>query len=102
MRKSLLLFCLLLPLYVFPININVRIYAADYVKTVILAPKTGSYLLIGDGRSIDSITASSVYEIKAVGNSLQIKTLNRELGTYSSIRLKELTTDCSFSIKPVS
>lgn len=102
MRKLLMLFCLLIPLHVLPLNINVRMYSADYVKTIILAPKTGNYLLLGDGKSLDSITESSVYEIKAVGNSLQIKTLTRELGTYKSIRLKELTVDCSFNIKPVS
>ncbi len=102
MRKLLFLFGLLFPIHALPINISVRIYAADYIKTVILAPKNGTYLLLGDGKSIDSITASSVYEVKAVGNSLQIKTLNRELGTYTTIRLKELTTDCTFNIKPVS
>lgn len=102
MRKSFLLFFLLLPIYALPLNINVRIYSADYVKTVIIAPKTGKYLLIGDGKSIDSVTASSVYQIKAVDNLLEIKTLTRVLGKYSNIRFKECTPDCSFNIKPVS
>jgi stage II sporulation protein D len=102
MKKLLLLLCLLLPLSALPINISVRIYADSYVKTVILAPKAGKYLLIGDGKSIDSVTASSVYEIKADGTMLDIKTLNRDLGKYTTIKLKELTTDCTFNIKPVS
>jgi len=100
MRKLLLLLCLLLPLPALPININVRIYSADNIKTIILSPKTGKYLLIGDGKSIDSVTTSSVYEITTVGNLLEIKTAMRELGSFTSIRLKECTADCSFDIKP--
>ncbi len=102
MRKFLIFLCLLLPLSALPLNINVRIYSSEYLKTVILAPKAGKYLLIGDGKSIDSVTESSVYQIKIVNNFLEIKTLTRELGKYTYIRLKELTPDCSFNIKPVS
>ncbi len=102
MRKLVLFLCILLPISALPINISVRIYSTDYVKTVIIAPKTGKYLLLGDGKSIDSVTDASVYEIKVENNLLSIKTLNRALGKYTSIRLKELTTDCGFNIKPVS
>lgn len=103
MKKILSLFCFLLPLYAFPINISVRIYSLDNIKAIILAPKTGKYMLLGDGNPIDSVNSSSVYEIEAGDdNFLEIKTLGRALGKFTSIRLKELTADCSFNIKHVT
>jgi stage II sporulation protein D len=102
MRKFLLLACLLLPLSALPINISVRIYTTEPVKTIILAPRTGTYLLVGDDKTIDTVTDESVYQIKTEDNLLEIKTLNGELGKYTTIRLKECTPDCSFNIKPLS
>ncbi len=102
MRKPLLFLFLLLPaLAVFSTDINVRIYSDENVSAIILAPNEGNYLLIGDGKVIDSVTSSSVYQIKSSGNLLEVKTLDRELGKYSAIRLKECTADCNFNIKPI-
>lgn len=102
MRKLLLLICFLFPLYASPINIVVRIYSTDYTKTAIIAAKTGTYLLLGDGKVIDSITPSSVYEVRAVDSLIEIRNLDHVLGKFASIRLKEYTPNCSFNIKPAS
>jgi stage II sporulation protein D len=102
MIKFLILFCFLLPVYSFSINISVRIYSAENIKAIILAPKTGKYILLGDGKPIDSVTNSSVYEIESDDNFLDIKNLDRNLGKFNTIRLKECTPDCSFNIKHVA
>lgn len=102
MRKLLFLICLLFPLPVLPINISVGIYTAEKVKTMIMAPKTGKYLLLGDGKFIDSVTTSTVYEINATDSSLEIKSLEHSIGKFTSIQLKECSPGCSFNIRPVS
>jgi stage II sporulation protein D len=102
MRKLLLLFCLFFPLSALPINISVRIYSTDSIKTIIVTPKTGTYLLMGDGKFIDSVTTSGVYEIIAEDSVIRVKALYHELGKFTSIQLKECTTNCSLNIKPIS
>jgi stage II sporulation protein D len=102
MRKLLLFICLLFPLYAFPLNITVRIYTGSNIQTVILAPKTGKYILLGDGKFIDSVNTSNFYEIKAGDSLLEIKNLDHTLGKFASIQLKECSVDCSFNIRPVS
>ena len=102
MRKLLLLICLLLPLTAVPINISVRIYSTSNLQTIILAPKTGKYILLGDGKFIDSVGTSNVYEIKAADSLLEIKNLDHVLGKFASIQLRECSVDCSFNIRPVS
>src|ERR1700722_3813915 len=99
MRKLWLLICLLLPLPALPINISVGIYSAERVKTIIIAPKTGKYLLLGDGKFIDSVTTSTVYEVKTADSLLEIKSLEHSLGKFVSIQLKECSIDCSFNIR---
>ncbi len=102
MRKLLFLIFFLLPLSAWPINISVGIYTTEKIKAIIIAPKTGTYLLFGDGKFIDSMTTANVYEIKSVDSSLEIKSLERSLGKYSSIQVKECSVVCSFNIRPLS
>lgn len=102
MKKILFLMFLLLSIAVLPANISVRIYTVNNIKTIILAPKTGKYILLGDGKFIDSITSAGVCEIKAVDSLLEIKNLDHKLGTFAFIRLEECAANCSFNIKPLS
>lgn len=95
-----MLACLLVPLYSVSINLSIRIYVTDSVLTAIIAPQKGSYILLGDGHFIDSVTPANVYEIKAINNLVEIKTLDRELGKFATIDLKECNPGCSFNIKP--
>lgn len=102
MKKLLLLIGLLLPLSALPINIIIGIYANDSIKAIILAPETGEYILTGDGKFIDSVTSSNVYEIKAEENYIEVRNLRQELGKFGSIQLKECSAGGSFNLKPVS
>jgi len=102
MKKLLLLASFLLPLAASSLNISVRIYSANTIKAVIIAPKTGKYLLLGDGKFIDTISSENVYQIKTTDSSIEIKTLEHELGKFSSVQLRPCIPDCSFDIKPIS
>lgn len=102
MRKLSLLLGLLVPLPALPINISVRIYTTSSVKKIILAPKEGKYLLLGDGKFLDTVTTSNVYEIQAADTLLEVKNLAQSLGKFASIQLKECSVDCSFNIRPLS
>lgn len=101
--KTLLIFAsVLLPVFSSSINISVRIYEADNIKTFIIAPKTGKYILVADDKVIDTLTSESVYEVKALLNTLEIKNLDKDFGTFNSIQLKECDSLCTFNIKPLS
>ncbi len=100
MKKLLLpVLFILLPFYLFSINISVRIYESDSIKNILLAPQSGSYLLIADGKLIDTITTANVFEIKDKDSLLVLRSLKGELGKFNSIQLKECRPDCSFNIK---
>jgi stage II sporulation protein D len=102
MRNCFFILSVLFSISARSINVAVRIYASDNIKAIILAPKAGKYLLLGDGKSIDTVTSSSVYEIEADENVLEIKNLTHDLGKFTSIKLKKCSPDCIFNIKHVS
>lgn len=99
--KKLLLpgFFFLLSIHVFSINISVRIYETDSIKTILLAPNKGTYLLIADGKFIDSVTTANVFQINDEDSLLELKNLKGDIGKFNSIQLKECSPDCSFNIK---
>jgi stage II sporulation protein D len=102
MRKFLFLICFLFPLSALPISISVRIYTTTNTKTIIFSAKTGKYLLLGDGKFIDSVTTTDVFEMKAVDSLIEVKSLDHKLGRFASIRLKECSPNSSFNVKPLS
>lgn len=89
----------LLPFYLFGINISVRIYVTDSIKSILVAPKAGKYLLFADGKLIDSLTTANVFQIKDVDSLLELRSPSGEIGKFHFIQLKECMSDGSFNIE---
>ncbi len=84
------------------VNISVEIYSDKPVKAVIFAPLNGNYVIQADGKTLDSCTAGSVFEISISDDSLILKTPGKVIGTYYAIRFHGCNERNQFNIRPLS
>jgi len=85
----------------FSINVSIRIFDDITISSAIIAPSAGAYIIEGDGKRIDSTSSSGVYEVSIVSDTLvQIKSLDRIIGTYARIRFRGCPGQNQFYLKP--
>jgi len=101
MKKLTILSALLLTtIHVFSINVSIHIYSDKTITSAIVAPLTGAYIVEGDGKCIDSSNASSVYEVSIVNDTMvQVKNLDRILGTFARLRFRGCAAQNQFYLK---
>ncbi len=103
MKNKLRLFLLL---FVFSKSTNaaivsVRILTAKVVNSFIFSPVSGIYTLYGDGIPISEFDASGIFQMTIEGDSIRLKTFERNIGKFASIKIYTKEPDAYFKIKPV-
>lgn len=103
MKNWLLAFVLFVTTITNATTVSIHIYSDKTFSSLIMAPVSGSYILEGNYKLVDSCKANSVYEIIVVNDSLvQVKSIDRVIGTFSRLRLRGIGNLNQYSLKPSS
>jgi stage II sporulation protein D len=92
-------------LLVFIIHVNasqvtVRIFTTQFVNTFIFSPVGGSYSIYGNGKLIHC-DSTGIYQMSMEGDSIHLKTFEKNIGKYTSIKLIANEPDAAFKLKCV-
>lgn len=103
MKKKLLLIFVLISFIdsVYATTVNVRILSTKVINSFIFSPLKGNYLLYGDGVMLTETDASGIFQMTIEKDSIVLKTFEKTIGKYSSIRMQAKEQDASFKIKSV-
>lgn len=86
---------------VYATTVNVRILSTKVIHSFIFSPLKGNYLLYGDGVMLTETDASGIFQMTIEKDSIVLKTFEKTIGKYSSIRMQAKEQDASFKIKSV-
>jgi stage II sporulation protein D len=102
-KKKLLLIFVLISFIdsVYATTVNVRILSTKVINSFIFSPLKGSYLIYGDGLMLTETDASGIFQMTIEKDSIVLKTFEKTIGKYSSIRMQAKEQDASFKIKSV-
>ncbi|MBC7863796.1 MAG: SpoIID/LytB domain-containing protein [Bacteroidia bacterium] len=81
--------------------VKVRILAHLKVNSVLFSPDKGSYKVYGDGREIFSMDQKGVLKISVSGDTIEVKSVENNLGKFSSVKIIGMGEDNAFRIKCV-
>lgn len=82
--------------------VSVRIFTSRIINTFIFSPISGSYKLIGDGKVVAaSGDGAGIFQLSIVGDSILLKTFERTIGTFASVKIYNMSELSTFKIKAV-
>jgi stage II sporulation protein D len=85
------------------LNVSILIYSTQPVNSVIVAPAAGNYIVVADGKTIDTCTLQSVYEVSVSKDSVTLKSFGKTLGIFATVRFKEYGSGRNqLNIRPVT
>ena len=104
MKKATFLLFLFLCLFSIQLNaaiVSVRILTTKVISSFIFSPIEGNYSVYGDGVLLSDCDASGIFQMNIEGDSIQLKTFERTIGKYGSVKMIAKQNDCAFKIKSV-
>lgn len=104
MKKIKLSFFLTLLFFVQNANasgVSVRILTTKVINSFIFSAVSGDYVLYGDGIAIADCDASGIFQMNIEGDSIRLKTFERNIGKYASIKIYAKGADPVFKIRSV-
>jgi len=81
--------------------ISVKILSQTKIKDLLFAPEKGTYMVVADGKNIISIDAQNALKATIINDSIELKSVSKKLGKFSSVRLISFEEEKSFRIKSV-
>jgi stage II sporulation protein D len=81
--------------------ISVKILSQTKIKDLLFAPEKGTYMVVADGKNIISIDAQNALKAAIINDSIELKSVSRKLGKFSSVRLISFEEEKSFRIKSI-
>lgn len=81
--------------------ISVKILSQTKIKDLLFAPEKGTYMVVADGKNIISIDAQNALKASIINDSIELKSVAKKLGRFSSVRLISFEEEKSFRIKSV-
>ncbi|MCC6837616.1 MAG: SpoIID/LytB domain-containing protein, partial [Bacteroidia bacterium] len=101
-KKGILIVFLLSLLNIgYAATVNVRILTTKVISSFIFSPLNGTYIIYGDGNVLTESDASGIFQMTIEGDSILLKTFEKTIGKYSSIKMQAKENDASFKIKSV-
>lgn len=82
-------------------NVTVRILTSKVINTFIFSPFRGDYTLYGDGNLLADCDASGIYEMSIEGDSILLKTFEKNIGKFAALKMIARDPDGCFKIKSV-
>jgi stage II sporulation protein D len=83
-------------------SVTVRILTSKVITSFIFSPMRGDYTLYGDGNLLSDCDASGIYEMSIEGDSILLKTFEKTIGKFSTLKMIARDPDGSFKIKSVN
>jgi stage II sporulation protein D len=71
------------------------------ITTFIFSPTTGSYNVYGDGKLLENCDPSGIYQMNIEGDSIRLKTFEKNIGKFASIKMYAKGNSAAFKIKSV-
>lgn len=81
--------------------ILVKILSQTKIKELLFAPEKGTYMVVGDGKNLISIDAQNALKAAIINDSIELKTFEKRLGKFSSVKLISFEEEKSFKIRSV-
>ena len=100
-KLSLYMFFFALGLQSTAAVVSVRILTTKVINSFIFSPIEGNYSVFGDGVLLSDCDASGIFQMNIDGDSILLKTFERTIGKYSSIKMVGKQNDCAFKVKSV-
>lgn len=103
MRKIFLInsFVILFSLQAFSTTVSVRILTTKVINSFIFSPIAGNYTLYADGIAVAECDASGIFQMSMDNDSILLKTFEKTIGKYATIRIYSLQPNAAFKIKSV-
>ena len=104
MKKNILILLILFVAFIYrgnAGNVNVRIFTTKIVRTFIFSPLGCSYSIYGDGVLLVDCDPSGIFQMNIEGDSIRLKTFEKDLGKFSSINMVAKDSYSAFKIKSV-
>lgn len=92
---SLLIFCHFTKAEI----INIGIYHKSKITSFVFHPVKGSYSVFTDKGKLVNIDNGEILEVKYNNNSIQIKSLDKDYGTFKKVRFIGIDSENSFKLK---
>ena len=102
MKKNKLLYLLFILWFAQSINaanVSVRIFTTKVISSFIFSSVYSDYVLYGDGSLIATCDSSGVFQMNIEGDSIRVKTFERNIGKYASIKIYAKSADPVFKIR---
>lgn len=102
MKKNLICFFFLS--FVITVNatrLNVRILTTKVIQSFIFSPITGTYDVYGDGVLLLNSDTPGIFQLTIDKDSVILKTFERTIGKYASLKMLSKQTNGAFKIKSV-
>ena len=100
--KVLLLFLLSFSLSIHAASINVRILTTKVIKSFIFSPIIGTYDVYGDGVLLANSEVPGIFQMTIDNDSIILKTFEKTIGKYVTLKMISKQTDGTFKIKSVA
>ena len=81
--------------------VSVRIFTTKVVNSFIFSPLAGTYTLYADGIPISDFDPSGIFQMTIEGDSIRLKTFEKNIGKFLSIKIYTKEPDAIFKIKSV-
>ena len=104
MKKIVFFFFFIFFSYIYPlkaVEVSVRILSTKVITSFIFSPIEGNYTVYGDGVIISDSDVTGIFQMNIDGDSIQLKTFERTIGKYGSVKMIAKQNDCAFKIKSV-
>ncbi len=81
--------------------VDVRIFTSKVITTFIFSPLGCTYSIYGNGRLLVDCDPSGIFQMNIEGDSIRLKTFERDLGKFSVINMVAKQSYSAFKIKSV-
>ncbi|MEI6488274.1 MAG: SpoIID/LytB domain-containing protein [Bacteroidota bacterium] len=105
MKKSILLLFIFIGSLVHSenlTNVSVRILTTKVITTFIFSPLSGSYMVYADGALLSDCDPTGIYQMSIENDSIRLKTFEKNIGKFRSLKFLSSDVDAVFKIKSVN
>jgi len=82
-------------------QVSVRILTTKVITTFIFSPLQGNYNVYGDGVLLTNCDPSGIFQMNIEKDSIRLKTFEKNIGKFTSIKFIAKESDAAFKIKSV-
>jgi stage II sporulation protein D len=99
--KRILLLLLVITTQLHAATVDVRILTTKIIQSFIFSPSIGNYKIYGDDALLTDSDVSGIFQLTLEGDSIILKTFEKTIGKYASIKMIAQQADAVFKIKSV-